>query len=197
MEKKKKMSEHYRIDLSKRLLDKAKENRRENIVGRYSISKIWAINNNYLSPKQYLEGEEIDFLGAFRMWQGVSKHRQLEELLKDDYQVEQKKEMEIEIDDEKFTIVGVADILDFIDKKDVCDFKTSQELKVAKRWDLAQVQIYATLFEKPKGYILQPRYTKDAFWVEIIGQVERNDDFFWAEMKKLCRFHKALKKVAK
>jgi len=191
------MRNKMRIDLTKRLVDKTNQEKRTNTIGRYSISNIWAINNNYLSPKQFLEGEEFDFISAFRMFQGTWKHRQLEDLLKNDYPVEQKKEMEIKADGETFTIVGIADIQDFIDKKDVCDFKTSQELKVAKRWDLAQVKAYLTLFEKPKGYILQPRYTKNALWLEVIGETDRDDDWFNKEMNKLAQFHRRLKKYGK
>ncbi len=178
------------------LLEKTHADRRENKIGRYSVSGIWAINNNYMSMKKFIDGEDFDFVSCFRMWNGTWKHAQLEDLFKwKGYQVEQKREKEIVHDDAKFTIVGKADIFDLIETEDVCDFKTSDTLtSEAKPWSMYQVKMYCTLFEKPVGYIVEPRKNANDIWLEVIGKVERNDEWFEYEMCLLKDFHKKLLK---
>lgn len=174
-----------RFDLNDRVLAKVSD-RRPNLIGRYSVSKIWAINNGYLTEEQYIKGEEFSVKSALRMTKGTMKHTYIEELL-DGYKTETKKEMKLE----HFTIVGVADVLDLFGK-DVCDHKTSDELKQAKSWDEYQVRIYCTMFERPVGYILQPRQDDNNLWLEIIGKVKRNDKWFDTQMAKLLTFHNNL-----
>lgn len=183
-----------KIGLKDILVEKTNSDKRPGVVGRYSCSKIWAINNGYLSEKEFLKGEEFDFKNAFRMWQGTWKHAQLEDLLRwKGYKVEEKKEMEIDIDGDKITLVGKADIQDLVEKEDVCDFKTSETLtEEAKRWSLHQVQMYCHLFDKPVGYIVEPRRNENNLWLEVIGKVERDEAFFQKEIEKLAKFHKKL-----
>ena len=107
--------------------------------------------------------------------------------------IEEKKEIEIEIDDVKFTLVGKADIQNLVEKNDVCDFKTSETLTAeAKPWSIHQLQMYCHVFNKPVAYIVEPRKSDNNFWLEVIGKTLRDEDFFWQEMKKLAKFHKKL-----
>jgi len=182
------MSVHF--DLTEKLLNKIKDDNHENKVGRYSCSKIWGILNGYMTPEQYIKGEEVSVLGATRMSQGKLKHKFLEDIFKDEYETEVKKEFDVG----EFKIVGIADILD-LGGKNVCDFKTSDALKEGKRWDLYQVFLYCTIFDRPKGIILQPRFTEEKIWLENIGTVKRNDKKFYKEMEKLSAFHKKVKKL--
>jgi hypothetical protein len=185
-----------RIGLKEILVEKTNAEKRPGQIGRYSASAIWGINNNYTSVKQFIEGEEFDFKSAFRIWQGTWKHKQLEELLEwKGYKIEEKKEIEIEVDDVKFTLVGKADIQDLVEKNDVCDFKTSETLTAeAKPWSIHQLQMYCHVFNKPVAYIVEPRKSDNNFWLEVIGRTLRDEDFFWQEMKKLANFHRKLLK---
>ena len=178
-----------KIPLNNKLIAKCKKDAHNNVIGRYSVSKIWAINNGYLTPEQYIKGEEITPKGARRMLLGKAKHKLLEQLFPD-HQTEIKKERKVW----DFEIVGIADILD-LEGENVCDFKTSEGLKIAKPWDEYQVKIYCTMFEKPKGLILQPRFNENDTWLELIGEVKRDDKWFNGEMKKLGDFHDKLTKL--
>jgi hypothetical protein len=178
------------FDITDRLFKKLEEGNHENKIGRYSCSKIWGMINGYLKPEDYIKGEEFSVESAVRMQQGTYKHKFLESLFPD-HQTEIKKEYELE----NFTLVGIADILD-LEGKNICDFKTSAEIKPeAKPWDILQLVLYLTIFERDKGYILQPRYDKDKMWLEIIGEAERDDKLFDKYIKQLEKYHNKLKKL--
>jgi len=150
----------------------------------------------WLPPEQYLKGEDVNVESAVRMQQGTYKHKFLESLFPD-HQTEIKKEMDCRtvMGDVEFTLVGIADILD-LEGKNICDFKTSAEIKPeAKPWDILQLVLYLTIFERDKGYILQPRYDKDKMWLEIIGEAERDDKLFDKYIKQLEKYHNKLKKL--
>lgn len=161
---------------------------KDNVIGRYSMSKLWAINNGYLKPEDYIKGEPITPEGARRMKLGTKKHELLEELFPE-YETEVKKEMKVK----DFEIVGIADILD-LEGNNVIDFKTSDKLKEAKSWDEYQVKIYCTLFERPEGLILQPVYKGNNHYLKLITKVVRDDSWFSVQMDKLEKFHNKLKK---
>jgi hypothetical protein len=184
------------FDITDRLFKKLEEGNHENKIGRYSCSKIWGMINGYLKPEDYIKGEEFSVESAVRMQQGTYKHKFLESLFPD-HQTEIKKEMDCRtvMGDVEFTLVGIADILD-LEGKNVCDFKTSAQIKPkAKPWDEFQVRMYCTIFERQKGLIVQPRYNKDKMWLEIIGTVERDDDWFNEQISKLVKYHEKLLKV--
>lgn len=171
---------------------------------RYSCSEIYPILNNWITPEQYLFDEEIDFTGAFRMWQGTGKHKQMEELMKFmGYETEVKKEVQVG----DLTIVGIAD---YLTETEVIDFKTSSELyDKAKAWHLAQVKLYCTLFEKEEGVIQQPIYKERKEYnrmgklksvpyelcLKEIGRVKRNDDWFMSQIDKLEEFNSKVIKL--
>ena len=193
------------IDLAPALKKYTEERDKPNEVGRYSCSQIYSYLNGWCSPTDFLKGEEKDFAQCFRMWQGTSKHKQVEDLMKViGYETEVKKEMKVE----PITIVGIAD---YLSDGEVADLKTSMELyKVAKKWHLYQVKLYCTLFEKPIGKIVQPVYktksvfkrgkTKlepDKFYLKELGSVKRDDKWFNEQMDLLLKFHNKILKVVK
>ena len=168
------------IDLTEKLL--ALYPPKPNKVGRYSCSKIYAILHGWITPEQYINGEAVDFIGAFRMWQGTKKHEQIQELLKDDYIIEEKREKKVK----DFEIVGMADLMT---EDTVLDIKTSFKLINAKPWAVHQVKLYLTLFERPFGEIVQPIWTGNKLYLKTLGKYKRDDDFFNKQMDLLAKFH--------
>ena len=177
------------IDLTQKLLDMYSP--RIGKVGRYSCSKIWGILNGYCTPEQYINGEEIDFKSAMNMWQGTTKHAQIQQLLEDDYFLEYKRELKVG----DFTIVGMADALNW---EEILEIKTSEKVHdKAKPWAVHQLKLYLTLFERPKGRIVQPLRTANKLYLKELGEYKRDDTWFYKEMEKLNEFHKVFKGRAK
>ena len=189
----------------KELLMKKYEKQKDNVIGRYSCSKIYAILKGWTTPEQYVKGEEIDFPSAFRMWNGTWRHKQGEDLVEGLIETEVKKEIEVE----GLTIVGMAD---YLLETQVADMKTSNEVyPKAKEWHLHQVKLYCTLFEKEEGLVFQPVYKMDLqpnkigqykkvpsdFQFKIIGRVRRNDAWFKQEINKLKEFNELCKSIKK
>lgn len=155
-------------------------------VGRYSVSDMWAILNGYLSVREYLLPKKVDSVQAFRMWQGVTKHNQVQEFLKEiGWECEVKREREIK----GFEIVGKVDA---INAGEILEIKTSEELMAkAKRWHLFQAKIYCSLFERPVAYIMQPVVNSKVELKEI-GCVKRDEEWFQEQMGLLEQFHEQL-----
>lgn len=172
------------IDLTGKLL--SKYHKKEGKIGRYSCSRIWAMLNGYTTPEQYLKGEEIDFRGAMNMWQGTFKHEVIQELLKDDYFLEYKKVKQVG----DFEIVGMADCIIW---DEILEIKTSDKVHLkAKPWAINQLKLYLSLFEIPKGRIVQPIKTANKLYLKVLGEYKRNDVWFSKTMDKLAIFHKRI-----
>lgn len=172
------------INLTNNLLNKYPP--KKGVIGRYSCSKIWAMINGYLSPEDYLQGEEIDFTGAMNMFNGTMKHEAIQSLLEEEYTMEVKKEMKVK----DFEIVGMADCLNI---EELLEIKTSfKEHDKAKPWATHQIKLYLTLFKIPQGRIVQPIRTQDSLFLKVLGEYKRNDDWFNNEMDKLAAFHSQL-----
>ena len=63
----------FNRDLTDEILSNYNEN--WNKIGRYSVSKIWGILNGYLTPEQYIKGEEFTLEDILRMNEGTTKHK--------------------------------------------------------------------------------------------------------------------------
>ena len=192
------------IDLKKPLQIYTEKRDRENKVGRYSCSSIYAFLQGWETPEDFIKGKQMDFAGQFNCWEGTYKHKAIEELMEIlGYETEVKKEMKVG----DFTIVGIAD---YLSKDEVSDLKTSRELySKAKKWHEFQVKLYCTLFEKPVGKIMQPVFEEEYkpnkvgipkpvptnFYLKEIGSVKRDDSWFKKEMEKLSAFHKEVVKL--
>lgn len=170
-------------DITNLVIDKNKEDERVPKIGRYSVSKLWGMLNGYLPPEKYLT-DEMAIDGIMRAKVGTYKHLFLESLFS-----KHKTEIKKEYKTDDFTIVGKADILDLFGT-DVCDFKTSKELKEMKTWDEYQIKWYCILFDKPYGYALQPRFNKTKAWLEVIGEVKRpTSKWLETQLKKIKEYH--------
>ncbi len=90
-----------------------------------------------------------------------------------------------------FEIVGMADMMN---DQEILEIKTSQKVHPkAKPWAAHQIKLYLTLFEIPKGRIVQPIKGDNKLYLKVLGEYKRNDAWFNKEMEKLAEFHKQCK----
>jgi len=171
------------IDLTQKLLKFVNDDDHIRKIGRYSISNIWAMLNNYLKPEDYLKPEIKDFPSAFNIWQGKNKHLQVQQLLKDDYLLEVKEEFKVH----DFVVVGQVDA---INKDEILEIKTSQEIhQKSKSWHDYQALLYCTFFKRPECRIVQPVFTPTKLLLKVIGIIKRDDAKVEKEMEKLLKYH--------
>ena len=178
------------MDLTNLLLSKYKSRPRE--IGKFHVSDVWAINNGYLKTEEFLTGKENKLPDCFNMWQGVGKHRQIQELFEglEEYEIE--KRAEYQPKEYKWYLVGKADLLT---KDEVIEIKTSKNLlDKAKRWHIDQVKIYCSIFDRPKGLIVQPIIKPKSIELKEIGVVKRDEKWFLKEMAKLNEFYDKISK---
>jgi len=169
------------LDLTEELFKKFGNKKRK--IGRYNVSDLYAIKAGWTKIEDWFSPQEMTLEQLKRVWAGTVNHNFIEGFLEKD-RVEQKivyKYKDIEI-------VGKADWLP--DDDNVVDFKTSDTIiKNAKEWQLHQVRIYCTLFQRKYGHIMQPVIKDDRFVIKLIGTTERDDVWFEKEMEKLYAFH--------
>ena len=180
------------INLTPALLKKHSKGKRE--INRFYVSDLWAmltINRRtgkpYLSPQEYLQEPKLTIKEVLRMWGGTWRHKMAEELLGEEWQTEQKKEYKYN----DFVLVGKADA---INKESILEIKTSKELiKEAKSWHLFQLKCYLSLFQKEKGFIVQPIIKPKGLFLKVIGEAKKDEDWFNVQLEKLDKYHKQLK----
>ena len=192
------------IDLTQKLL--ATRKLKKGKVGRYNVSDLYSILNGYISPEEFLSGEKEPFIDdltdTYTMWNGVWKHKMIQELLPE-YEQEVRKEYKV---DDEITLIGKVDWIG----EEVGELKTSASIMgEAKKSAIHQVKIYLTMFEREIGRIFQPVVKKKevykfgkrekitAFNLKELSVVKRDDSWFNKEMSKLKDFHKKVKKVAR
>lgn len=174
------------IDLTPTLLSLYAKKPRK--LGQFNVSDVWAIAYKYLTPQMFLKGEEVDFEGVLRMWQGRWKHAQVQEILKEmGYELEVRKEYRCR---EEWKLVGKADA---VSETDLLEIKTSETLlSSAKDWHLYQGRLYCTMFDMPRCFILQPIVTGSRVFLKKIGEAKRDDKWFEKQMEVLDKFYKEL-----
>jgi len=209
-------SELPTIDLTPYMLEGMVERKRK--LGRYSASEIYKMITPGLpwglSASKFFEQETITPEAAMRMMSGIITHEQVQRFLdpeKNENKMEvfykgsgdyfrvfnRKHEEELtgEQENEKvksrFTLVGRADHLP--DEDCVWEIKTSDKpMSKSKPWHNHQVKLYCTMFERSKGYVLQPIMESDRLVLKTVGMVERDDEWFEREMVKLLNYHERL-----
>ena len=172
------------IDLTPYFIESFKKKR---VIGRYSVSDLWAIIHGYLTPENYLEEESFKVIDIVRMINGTVKHKILEEfLIKDGWQIEVKKEFPYE------DIVFVGKV-DAINDKEILEIKTSDKIiPVGKDWQKLQLKVYLTMFERESGYLVQPVYTSEKIYLKKIDEIKRDDEYVFNVFKKVKEFHNQL-----
>jgi hypothetical protein len=68
-------------------------------------------------------------------------------------------------------------------------------MDASKPWHEYQVKLYCTMFERPRGVVLQPVENKDGLYLKEIGYVTRDDQWFADEMAKLYAFHLTVEEI--
>jgi len=181
---KSKKKDRFNRDLTDQILETY-----PNKIGRYSISKIWGILNGYLTPEQYIKGEEHTLEDVLRMNDGTMKHKFLEKYAIGETEIKK------EYDCGDFVIVGKCDELT---DEAVIEYKTSVKLyDKPKAWHIHQVRMYLTVFERPLGIIYQPKIIEGRFILDTLGTTKNNYLWFQGEINKLRQFHLELQNYAK
>lgn len=177
------------IDLTPRL--RAKMTSRPRVRGRYNSSELYAIlygfgkKKRMMDPHEWMHPEPRQVKDMLNMWNGTMTHEHVQKLLKSEL-CEIKKEIKYK----DITLVAKADYLpDHVDE--VWEFKTSEKLMDhMKPWQEHQAQVYTTAFERSRTVVYQPLQSDThGIFLKDIGSVERDDEWFRAELEKLYQFH--------
>lgn len=163
---------HYNRDLTKKLLELNKYERKPN---RYNVSELYGLLNGYPQTKPTIQD-------IIRMANGTMKHKWLEQF------AEGQTEVKKEIDYDDFVLVGKCDEL--LDNA-VVEYKTSDKvMDKAKPWAVFQVRMYLSMFERPLGIIYQPVIKNNKFILKCLGTTHRNDDWYAEQIDKLKQYVK-------
>lgn len=174
------------LDLTPLLKNKFKPYPRK--IGRYSVSDMYAIKRGWITEDTYVHRPAPDGVGMVRMWAGIVNHELIQGLL-DEEKCEKKEVLKY---NDEIEIVGKADYLP--NEKEVWEFKTTNKaLNKAKPEHLHQVKAYCSLFQREKGYVMQPQILDGKIVLRIIGVVERDDDWLQDELRELEQFHERVK----
>ena len=171
------------IDLTTRLNDKLGKKYRK--VGRYSVSDLYAIKANWLTPELFLHPEPVDFIGLMRMLSGIIIHEKIQMLYPKEC-CEIKKVFKYK----DIEIVGKCDYLPPDPSDEIWDFKTSDKIMdKMKPWAKDQIKCYCTMFEREWGVIYQPLIKDEHLFLRDLGRVQRDDMWFIKRCEELYRFH--------
>jgi hypothetical protein len=171
------------IDLRPYLKNKMKT--RPRVRGRYNSSELYAITHGWVTPEQWINPTDKLMADIMRMWSGIGIHNQLEDLLGTEYS-EKKKEFVYK----DIVLVGKVDYMPPQFPDHIWEFKTSEKLmEKMKPWAEHQVKLYCTMFDKSKGSVFQPVKNSEGMYLKCLGTVDRDDNWFEEEMKKLYEFH--------
>ena len=174
------------IDLTKALLERY-GTRKPREIGRYWTSELYAVTHGWITPKDFLNPPKKRLLQCFQMWQGVGKHKQVQELLEVmGYVCEPK----IEHHGDGWVLVGKADAL----RQDHgLEIKTSDIVhEKAHASAVYQAKILCSLFNVPVMYVVQPITVEGHVKLKQTGIAKRSDDWFGEQTVKLDLFHKEL-----
>jgi hypothetical protein len=202
------------IDLTEKFLEDSKGYQQK--LGRYSSSSIYKmLNHAFLPwgtpPTKYFDIEEPTIVGAMRMKQGTQSHELVQK-----YLPQNRNEIKFEYayygdgdprncskivppypakaeplaEEPIFIVVGKVDHLhdDY-----VIEIKTSTDVfKASKDYHDLQSKLYCTICERPSTYIVQPLVSSNRLVLKEIGVVDRDDEWFASEMRKLNNYHERL-----
>jgi len=179
------------IDLTTHILGQKKVRK----LNRFSCSEAYYLLNGWTKIDDYVKGKEFTVKEAYIMLLGSLKHQAIQEWLKEEYQVEVKKEITIG----EIEIVGMADLLHLEpigDKPKLLkgdygiEIKTSDKLKdKASKGHEFQARMYCSLFEVPYFIIMQPVLAGNKCILKEIGRVKRNDKWFGGIINKLTELY--------
>lgn len=155
------------------------------VKNRYNSSELWAITHNYLSPEEWLKPKEKKTIDFLRMHMGILVHKFIQDLLPIE-----RNEVKKEIQYKDICLVAKADHLPVDSSDEVWEIKSSDEEMVhSKPWAEYQAKLYASIFEKSLGRILQPVKNNEGLYLKVIGEVKRDDSWFKGELEKLVKFN--------
>lgn len=157
--------------------------------GRYNSSELYSILVGFgkkLTPEKWLHPDQRTLEEMFTMWNGTGVHNQIQNIIGEEHC-----EKKVVFSYKDICIVAKADILPEDHPNEVWELKTSERtMKEAKDYQLHQVRLYCTFFEKPEGVIYQPVKNKNGIYLREIGRVKRDDKWVEEQLKALYEFHK-------
>ncbi len=208
------------VDLTPKLLEGAKGYPKK--LGRYSASALYKMLESAnlpwgLKPQNYFDIEEATFEGAMRMINGVQAHELVQRYLdpskneiKYEYYYYGDKDprnfartvpkyplkapaLEGDLADYLFVVVGQVDHLP---DDAVWEFKSSdKKFTSSKDYHDHQAKLYCTICDRPEAVIFQPLVTDNSFILNEIGRVQRDDEWFASEMRRLHNYHQRLELI--
>lgn len=179
------------IDITQKIID---NNKREKALNRFHISSLWGIVNGYTSVEEYVNGKNFSAIEIWDMNMGSAKHSIIQELIKNEYDLEVKEE----IKEDDIEIVGKADCV-AKDKSHLLEIKTSKKLyDKAKSWHIYQVKFYLSLLNIPLGYIVQPVEKEGRLYLKVLEEVKRpTKKWLENQINLLLNFYKEVQNYAK
>lgn len=203
------------VDLTDKLLADARGYPKK--LGRYSCSQLFKMLEAGKLPwglpaAKFFEIEEATLDGALRMINGTQNHELVQK-----YLPKERNELKFEYyyygdgdprnfsrvvpdypakapplaEQPIFTLVGKVDHLP---DDSVWEIKSSDTIfSTSKDYHDHQAKLYCTICDRPKAYILQPLVEGNRFILKEIGQVERDDEWFAGEMRRLNNYHERVK----
>ena len=182
-------------DLRPRIVKWANRKKKERVLHRYHASEIWGLltinyktGKPYTTPEDWVNGKVFDEKGAMNVWHGTFTHEKIQALYPE-YKHEEPKVYE----KDGIIISGKADMLD---ENEVIELKTSLE-KVhdkGKSWQIHQLKLYLTMFERDKGRLAQPIWRGKIPILKYLGTYKRNDEWFAGVMEELKEVDKLITK---
>lgn len=177
------MTQNNLYNLTDVLIEDYKNTR---VIGRYRVSDLWGMLNGYLPPEQFLNENIKEISEIVKMLLGETKHFFVEKYLKI---LGYETEISVEKTINDFVIVGR---IDAYKDETILEIKTSDKLlNKAKKWHEFQLKVYLSLFEKNFGQVVQPAFNSKNFYLKVIGEVKRDDDWFYNfVIPQLEEYHK-------
>ncbi|MEM5784976.1 MAG: hypothetical protein QW469_00355 [Candidatus Aenigmatarchaeota archaeon] len=177
------MTQNNHYNLTDVLINDYKNRR---TIGHYRVSDLWSMLNGYLPPEKFLSDDVKNIPEIIQMLLGETKHFFVEKYLT---MLGYETEVKIEKIINDFVVVGRIDAY-----KDgtIFEIKTSNKLlDKAKKWHEFQLKVYLSLFEKNFGQVVQPVFNSKNFYLKVIGEVERDDNWFFNfVIPQLEEYHK-------
>lgn len=136
------------------------------------------------------ENRPPDFQAMIRMWNGTWKHKMVQELLPQ-YKHEVKKEV-------PYKNIILSGTMDCLTDDHGLEIKTSEKLfDSAKEWHVTQCKLYASMFEVPYIYVVQPVIRKNTLELKRLRRVGRNDEWFSETLETLNNYYESKRRNAK
>lgn len=157
------------------------------VRGRYYVSDLYYIVNGLMTPEEWLKPKQKDIEGLVKILSLQGMHDKVVGLIKGDF-----KEEKAESVYEGITLVGRCDLLN-VEKSEVWSLQV--DAGEIKPWTEYQLRLYCSMFSRDVGLLYQPVSDKNGLYLKNLLKVEKDDDWFGEQVKKLYTFHLEVEKL--